>query len=281
MALSYPFLHDGRFMMCIMEGMHKDYNIVVFTDLDGSLLDHHSYDYKPALPALERLSVLHIPVVPTTSKTIAEIECLNIDHFSSDMIAENGMVALYGGVQNFIGKPYSEILTFIDKLPENLRSHIVGFSQMDIAESSYHTGLSNEKAALAKQRLASEPFLWRGDEGMMQQLQTYVTSEGLSLTMGGRFYHLMSAGGKDYAMRWYVDKHADLISKPVISIALGDGWNDVDMLAQADYGVVIPSAAGTVITVENPKGRIMRADHAGPAGWCSAMNRILDDLGLD
>lgn len=31
--------------------------LLVFTDLDGTLLDHESYDWSPARPALNRLSV--------------------------------------------------------------------------------------------------------------------------------------------------------------------------------------------------------------------------------
>ena len=39
---------------------------LVFTDLDGSLLDHHTYSYRDALPQLHRLEHRGIPVVPAT-----------------------------------------------------------------------------------------------------------------------------------------------------------------------------------------------------------------------
>ncbi|WP_340638223.1 hypothetical protein [Salinicola tamaricis] len=50
--------------------------LLVFTDLDGSLLDHHSYDWQPAAPWLERLAAAGVPVIPTTSKTRAELLAL-------------------------------------------------------------------------------------------------------------------------------------------------------------------------------------------------------------
>ncbi len=35
---------------------------IVFSDLDGTLLDHRIYDYSPALPALEMLQEKQIPL---------------------------------------------------------------------------------------------------------------------------------------------------------------------------------------------------------------------------
>ena len=46
--------------------------LLVFTDLDGTLLDHDDYGFAPALPALERLRAAAVPLIPTTSKTLAE-----------------------------------------------------------------------------------------------------------------------------------------------------------------------------------------------------------------
>jgi ribonucleotide monophosphatase NagD (HAD superfamily) len=48
---------------------------LVFTDLDGTLLDHDTYDWTPARDALDRLTRAGIPVVFTSSKTAAEQWC--------------------------------------------------------------------------------------------------------------------------------------------------------------------------------------------------------------
>jgi len=37
--------------------------IVIFTDLDGTLLDHDSYSWEEAVPALERCKGLRVPVI--------------------------------------------------------------------------------------------------------------------------------------------------------------------------------------------------------------------------
>ena len=47
--------------------------LVVFSDLDGTLLDHDTYSFDAARPALERLRVDGVPLILCTSKTRAEI----------------------------------------------------------------------------------------------------------------------------------------------------------------------------------------------------------------
>lgn len=46
---------------------------LLFTDLDGSLLDHHDYDWKPAEPWLDALRQAGVAVIPVTSKTRSEL----------------------------------------------------------------------------------------------------------------------------------------------------------------------------------------------------------------
>ena len=70
---------------------HKDYRLLVFTDLDGTLLDHESYSFEPALPALAVLKEKNIPLVLCTSKTRAEIELFRIQLKNiHPFISENG-----------------------------------------------------------------------------------------------------------------------------------------------------------------------------------------------
>ena len=45
----------------------RDLVVMVFTDLDGTLLDHDTYAFDAARPALAALTARAIPVVPVTS----------------------------------------------------------------------------------------------------------------------------------------------------------------------------------------------------------------------
>jgi mannosyl-3-phosphoglycerate phosphatase len=70
--------------------------LLIFTDLDGTLLDHHSYSFSAALPALQRLRRFNIPLIPVTSKTLAELAPLmrELDN-PHPCIAENGGLMRY------------------------------------------------------------------------------------------------------------------------------------------------------------------------------------------
>src|SRR5690554_5601326 len=48
-------------------------HMIVFTDLDGTLLDHDSYSWRAAKPAMARLGANGIPLIFNSSKTAAEI----------------------------------------------------------------------------------------------------------------------------------------------------------------------------------------------------------------
>ena len=64
---------------------------VIFTDLDGTLLDRETYTWEAARPALDRVKRQGIPWVLVTSKTRGEVEfwrrCLGNEH---PFIVENG-----------------------------------------------------------------------------------------------------------------------------------------------------------------------------------------------
>lgn len=74
--------------------------IIIFTDLDGTLLDEDTYSFKKAITGLKRLKEKNIPLIFCTSKTRAEIEFYRKKlHNNHPFISENG-----GGI--FIPKCY-------------------------------------------------------------------------------------------------------------------------------------------------------------------------------
>ena len=74
--------------------------LLIFTDLDGTLLDPLTYSYESAAPALDRVRALHIPLVIVSSKTRAEIDVYRRRlHNEHPFISENG-----GGI--FVPKGY-------------------------------------------------------------------------------------------------------------------------------------------------------------------------------
>ncbi len=255
--------------------------LVVVTDLDGCLLDHHSYSAQAAEKALKKLRNLNIPCVFNSSKTFDEMLLLRETLDNRDpFVCENGG-AIFIPKSN--GNGYnSEILhssyLVILKVLHSLRQQgfqFRGFNDMTATEVAALTGLSVEDAHLAKQRSASEPLVWTGTEKQLEEFRQALTMHNLRLLSGGRFHHVMGPNDKAHGLEFCRHHYEALWQQPVKVIALGDGENDRAMLSAADYAIVIPGIKNT-LKLQHPQLRI--ASKAGPAGWNETLLSLLDDL---
>lgn len=270
----------------------KTLKLLVFTDLDGSLLDHGTYSFAPAQSALDRLKSQDIPIILTTSKTYAEVVDLQKELGIDDpCIVENGS-AIYMGSSGFshalalgdaqiFGRSYHSICTFINQLPNNLRPFITGFADLSTEQVAEVTGLPIEKAEKAKNRLASEPFQWTGAPEGLQELEKLLNAQDMALLQGGRFYHMVSKVDKSLALDWLTKKAKSVYNTVDFhTVALGDGPNDEKMIASADTGIVIANPDGVALTIKGAFGKIKYPKAPGPAGWAQGMHELMDELGL-
>ena len=242
--------------------------IVIFTDLDGSLLNHGDYSFSPALSMLTYLKNNHIDLIFTTSKT--RVECLLLQEkmqLTSPFIVENGACIYFpNGEKIMLGRKHEEIVAFIDKYRKDFG--IYAFKDMSIDELCKHTGFSHEQALLAKQREFSEPFLMDGVKDI-DLLKKIAQKEGFKILKGGRFYHCVGAGqDKGLALKSTL-KHY----KGYYSIALGDNYNDIAMLEVVDQPILIPKHGGEFISLDLPN--LIKAPHEGSPGWSEALKQVL------
>lgn len=249
--------------------------LIVFTDLDGTLLDRDSYSWEAARTALERCRQLRVPVVAVTSKTLAETGVLS-EKIGLDprFIFENG-----GGIcldeRNYLGLgiPYEDLRHDFSILAD--RFPLRGMGDMDIPELVEITGLTEEEALLAKERLFSEPFLYFGDD--LTELEAAAAERGLQVLRGGRFYHLMAAKqSKGNAVRQWVKRLGENFDRPLHTAALGDSPNDFSMLAVVEYPFLVKQQNGR--SASCPLETIVRTRDAGPAGWSEAVMQLLANL---
>ncbi|WP_095587470.1 HAD-IIB family hydrolase [Actibacterium ureilyticum] len=250
--------------------------LAVFTDLDGTLLDHDTYSYAAAQPALDRLITDRIPVILTSSKTAVEIIALHRDIGLGDapIIVENGAGIVdpqQGNTDD--DRAYRRIRAALDGLPG--RADFRGFGDMTDAEVAEITGLPPQAAAMAQQRCHSEPGLWSGSDDALDTFLTALAERGISARRGGRFLTLSLGRTKADAMR---DCAARLGA--TTTIALGDAPNDIEMLEAADFGVIIRNDHAPPLPPLRGEGtgRIRRTTAPGPQGWNVAMQDILNEL---
>jgi mannosyl-3-phosphoglycerate phosphatase len=255
-------------------------NWLIFTDLDGTLLDHHSYDFSPALPALQRLKARKISIIPVSSKTLAELEGYVAQlGLSGPVIAENGCVIRLPGRQSLLTDPaYPDLRDYLQRLRRQFGWQFSGFGDMTVQQVVEATGLSEPAARLAKQRLASEPLLWQDSETQLQEFRTAAQAKGLRLLQGGRFLHLLGDMDKGRALNQVVDWYRQQGLAHIKTIALGDSGNDIDMLLCADIPVIIPRPDGSRLDLPERTDAVI-SELPGPAGWNRILNQLLDRYG--
>lgn len=263
-----------------------DRQLLVFTDLDGTLLDHHSYSFQAASPALGRLREAGIPVILNSSKTRPEMEALK-QQLGNDapFIVENGAAAIIPAGN--LGKESGLVISFsapLDEVHEALLAlreqgfRFRSFMDMDAAEVASVTGLPNMAAARAKERIGTEPLLWQGSDTELEQFRQQLQKSGLQLIKGGRFYHAMGQYDKADAMQYLVKRYQSCFpDKQIISIALGDSPNDTRMLESADYAVIIKGVNSDKLDIQGTH-QVLRSEGEGPVGWNECIQSLLNQL---
>ncbi|MDX9820586.1 MAG: HAD-IIB family hydrolase [Syntrophales bacterium] len=264
--------------------------VIIFTDLDGTLLDHATYSWEAAAPSLARIREEGIPLIFATSKTRLEVEriqaALNV---RDPFIVENGGALFFregcfgadsGGGDPLppyrsvrMGKTYAEIRAFVADMRS--RFSIRGFGDLDTVEIAELTGLPMDQARLARAREFSEPFLI-SDPAALPGLEMEAARRGLKVTSGGRFHHLIAAEqDKGRAVRKLIDLYARFRGTNPRTVAIGDSRNDLSMLEQADQPVLIPRPDGTREEFDLPN--LVIASFPGSLGWNAVVARILSE----
>jgi len=272
--------------------MNGNLKVLIFTDLDGTLLDHHTYSFEAAIPALKVLVEKDIPLIICTSKTRAEIEKVRLELANTDpFISENGgAVFIPKGYflhpfsytkedpEYFIielGTPYDEIRAVLNQIKERFPGKIKGFGDLSPQEVSDLCNLSLQQANLAKRREYDEPFILK-DENAVDEVKEIASYSNLQITRGGRFYHLIGNNDKGKAVRLLRDIYGEK-NKHLKTIALGDSQNDLPMLKMVDYPVLVQKPDGHYdpsVTLDN----LILAEGIGPAGWHETILKILNKL---
>lgn len=261
-------------------------NIIIVSDLDGTLLDERNYSFQEALPALNLIQERGIPLILCSSKSRAEIEryrhILNNRH---PFISENGggifipqgyfSAPLEAKVLNgysliALGTPYAVILYHFNLLRKRIPAKVRGFADMSSEEVAKLTGLPCTEAKLAKQRDFDEPFIFEGspDERFLHAIE----SLNLHWTQG-HIFHIMGNHDKGSAVS-ILRKLYEQERGAVTVVGLGDSLNDLPMLKVADKLVLVRHADNSCDARIEIDG-LMKTQSPGPAGWNEAVLQLL------
>lgn len=270
---------------------------MVFTDLDGSLLDHHSYSYKDALPMVHRLERLGIPLIPVTSKTRSEIEYLRGELGNRQpFIVENGAAIFIprdcfreqpAGTQargdywvRALVQPREHWLGLLRELVQRFPGEFAYFQHAGTAGIMAMTGLDEARAAEANDRGYSEPVKWLGTPRRREEFLGCLRDAGASVLAGGRFLAVSGDCDKGRALCWLRDEYARYCpGGEVHDLAIGDSNNDRAMLEAAGTALVVRSPVHDFPQLQRTAG-VMYSTAFGPAGWAEGVARWLQGLAL-
>ena len=263
---------------------------LIATDLDGTLLDD-SYPHAAAAAAIDEIQADGAGpcVALASSKTLAEMtELAQLVRTGVFIIFENGsgvawprsMLDKAGDLRHgkyevvsFAGD-YASICRTLSRLRDDGFA-FRGFADMDAAEVAQATGLSEQQAALARQRLASEPIAWLGSEPELERFKRALGRAGLSVVRGGRFLHVSRGGSKAMAVEYLCQQLTRVYGSAPRVLACGDAPNDLEMIDAADMGLVFPGRSGGYL---KPLSQcIAHATKPGPESWLAAVKQITED----
>jgi D-glycerate 3-kinase len=291
--VNYLFeLDENRVIQSLNYPQHiKTSDLVIFTDMDGSLLDHYDYNHQAADLLLKQLDDNNIPVIPNTSKTFAELlvirKSLNNHH---PFIAENG-AAVFIPIGYFAEQPADTrqagefwLKEFVESceywqslladLPEKFNDCYTSFAQSSIDDIMSMTGLNRESAICSSQRAYGEPLAWSGSEKDKLEFISLLNKRGATILQGGRFMHISGGCDKGQALQWLLEQYQHHAEKRLTSIAIGDSQNDIQMLEKADIALLIRSPVHDLPTLERDNNLYI-SKTTGPEGWNEGVNYIL------
>ncbi|MEZ4519338.1 MAG: mannosyl-3-phosphoglycerate phosphatase [Chloroflexota bacterium] len=255
---------------------------VVYTDIDGTLIDAHTYSFRESEAAVHALLQHHIPLVLCSSKTRAEQEALRLALGIPDpFIVENGGAVYIP--ENYFTVPVAEARSadgwqvielgtsaeFIRQTLAGIRRQtglrFKGYADLSAAEVAEVTGLELSAAEQARDREYSETIVTPLSEADRQQLRRELEMHGLSIVSGGRFHTVMGAGGDKGKAVDFLNALFRREFGEIHTIGLGDSANDEPLLAAVDRPYLVQRPGG--VWHETSGTPVHKVAAVGPLGW--------------
>lgn len=257
---------------------------VIFTDIDGTLIDLETYAVDASAAAVARLVATGVPIVLCSSKTQAEQETLRRSLGIPDpFIVENGSaIIIPPGYFDFDSPDGSEVVLGVSaerihQVLARIRTHtgltLRGYADLTDAEVAVVTGLSLPAAQRAKQRAYSETIVTPLAPAELAVLQAVLADHGLAVVSGGRF-HTVTAIGSDKGVA--VRRTAALMQRKlgaIVTIGIGDSANDLPLLAAVDRPYLVEQVGGGWHDVGDLP--VTRLSGVGPLGWRKMAEEML------
>ena len=259
---------------------------VIFTDLDGTLLDPFTYSDAVASPIVASIVNKGIPLIFCSSKTRAEQEVYRRRLGIADpFIVENGgAIFIKRGYFPFayqyqrvfadyhvieLGIAYPRIRERLKEISRQHKLAITGFGDMTPAEIAKLTGLDLASAKLAQEREYEETLNLGAED--IDFILPKIAAAGLTWNRGGKLYGVSGGNDKGRATRILIKLFKQKLGR-IKTIGIGDSPNDLPMLAEVDFPVLVQKPGNGWEEIDLPG--LYRVRGEGPRGWTRAIREL-------
>lgn len=279
--------------------------IVVFSDIDGTLIDIFTRKYGKSKELVKKLKGSSIPVVLCSSKTMAEQDLIRKDlglegepfiienggaviipegyfdgggRIDDDLKRYDGMRAIDGCGIIELGKSSEEIKKVLQEIRRKTGTTFKGVSDLSIEELAKILGMTHDEAERMSKRQYGETIV-EIDKNEKEQFEQALTQQGLQVIHGGRYFDVTAGNDKGKAVRILIDLYRKKLGDNTTFIGIGDSPNDVPMLKCTDIAILVQKHDGTWAEVDNNNNiisHVVKVKGIGPAGWENAFATIME-----
>ena len=255
--------------------VNRDRNIpfhkVVFTDIDGTLVDINTAEYGKETDKLIRLiKERNIPLILTSAKTRLEQNKIREDLGISDpFIVENGgaIVIPKGYFPDYalrdikyplretqetknedrdvnheivveLGEPADYVRAKLSDIRKKYSINFRGVADISVEKLSNLALISREQAKRMAQRNYGETILQIQSEDIARFIK-YVQEYGMKVIHGGRFFDVTVGTDKGIAVGILKKLFKDKFHNNVTFFGIGDSTNDIPMLNLMDIPILV------------------------------------------
>ena len=263
--------------------MNKN-KILIFTDLDGSILDRDTFKFDQIKQYMKKLLNSGVIIIPNSSKTESEIIEFNqelgenLAYISENGSVINGLNILNSNFPNkiILSREKEELIDiFKNKVPENLQRKCKFISNLNKKDQISIFGLNENKLKNALKRKYTEPFLFEGNKIEKKDLLKILKKKSLTMQEGGRVINLCDNVNKVKSMNKILRIYKKIESYIKV-IAVGDNYNDLDMLKNSDLPCLVfnDQFKEDQINIDN----LIISNMPSPEGWADVVKKALVKL---
>ena len=257
-------------------------NIIVFTDLDGSLLNTQNFKFEKAKSLIKKIIKDSNFIIPNSSKTELEIKnFIKKLKIKLPFISENGSeIHNLNTIERKLPKKITiarDRNTILKIFLKNMSKEILikcdFLYKMNNKKKSNILGLKGRDLIASSKRRFTYAFIFKGDSKLKKLLFKKTYKAGLGIQQGGRVMNLGDNVTKGMAIKKTLNFIKSVNKNKITTIAVGDNQNDLSMLKVVKYPCIVSNRSIKI----NNKNKIYTNKKA-PEGWIEVVKKAMDKI---